>query len=192
MAAMASADERKLRKVYEKLDALEREATRLKQKSGAMAVQDYALTGPGGGKTKLSTAFGEHELMVLVHNMGQSCPYCTLWADSFNSIWRHVEQGVPGVKQRAAFVVVSPDDHATQKKFAKSRKWGFRMLSAKGTSLFADLGFADDKGNPWPGVSILRRKGRKITRVAKDFFGPGDRYNAIFSFFGLMEPPKAG
>lgn len=183
---MTTAEEKKLRKLYEKQEALERQATELKRKIGAMAVTDYALVGPGGKKVKLSQAFGKHEFMVLVHNMGKSCPYCTLWADSFNSIWRHVEQGVPGMKANAAFVVVSPDDQVTQQKFARSRKWAFRMLSAKGTKLFGDLGFADEKGNPWPGVSILRRKGRKITRVAKDFFGPGDRYNAIFSFFALM------
>lgn len=191
MPAKAETVERKLRKIYDKQLGLEREATLLKQKIGAKDVTDYVLAGPAGERTKLSAAFGKHEFMVLVHNMGKSCPYCTLWADSFNSIWRHVENGVPGMKQKAAFLVVSPDDPATQKKFARSRKWGFRMLSAKDTTLFGDLGFADDKGNPWPGVSILRRKGRKITRVAKDFFGPGDRYNAIFSFFALMEEPKS-
>lgn len=186
-----SADENRLRRLFEKMNALELEATALKRKTGAMPVTDYTLAGPGGRKTRLSQAFGRHQFMVLVHNMGKACPYCTLWADSFNSIWRHVENGVPGMKQKAAFLVVSPDDPATQKKFARSRHWGFRMLSAGGTSLFGDLGFADDKGNPWPGVSILRRKGRKITRIARDFFGPGDRYNAIFSFFALMEEPKS-
>jgi len=179
-------DQKKLAKLYNKLSALEREATQLKRKIGVMPVTDYVLAGPGGKKVKLSQAFGDHEFMILVHNMGHQCPYCTLWADSFNSIWAHIERGVPGVKKKAAFVVVSPDDVKTQQKFAKGRKWSFRMLSARDTGLFGDLGFADEKGNPWPGVSVLRRKGKKISRVAKDFFGPGDRYNAIFSFFDLL------
>lgn len=65
------------------------------------------------------------------------------------------------------------------------RGWKFRMLSQKGTTLAKDLGYEKD-GYVLPGVSILKKEGGKLTRVARDFFGPGDKFNAVFSFFALM------
>ncbi len=183
---MARTIEKQLQTLEKKLRATEARLADLKRQWGQGAVKDYTLAGPGGRKVKLSSAFGRQQWMVLVHNMGQSCPYCTLWADGFNSLWQHIERGIAGQTKRAACVVVSPDEPAAQARFARSRKWGFRMLSAAGTTLFRDLGYADENNRPWPGVSILRRQGRKITRHARDFFGPGDKYNPIFSFFELM------
>lgn len=182
---MTEAIEKELEEVNKQIVELQKKQTELKQRWGAGEVQDYELQSLDG-PVKLSAAFGDRELMVLVHNMGKQCPYCTLWADGFRSLHKYIEDGVPGGETKAAFVVVSPDDPQTQKDYADSRDWKFRMLSAKDTSLFKDLGYADDKNNPWPGVSILKREGDKLTRVARDFFGPGDDYNAVFSFFRLM------
>jgi peroxiredoxin len=92
---------------------------------------------------------------------------------------------VPGGETRAAFVLVSPDAPARQQEVAAKRGWKFRMLSQKGTSLAKDLGYERD-GHVLPGVSILKKEGSTITRVARDYFGPGDRFNAVFSFFELM------
>jgi predicted dithiol-disulfide oxidoreductase (DUF899 family) len=64
------------------------------------------------GSVQLSDLFGEHEDLIVIHNMGVSCPYCTLWADGFNGLIRHLED-------RAAFVMVSPDPPDIQKEFAK-------------------------------------------------------------------------
>ncbi|MCC7509320.1 MAG: DUF899 family protein [Planctomycetes bacterium] len=177
--------EKELELLYKQMDEVEKKMVALKQRWGAGDVQDYTLQGPEG-PVKLSQAFGDHEFMVLVHNMGASCPYCTLWADGFRSIWQFVEKGVPGGKTRAAFVLTSPDAPEKQKAVGDKRGWDFRMLSVQGTTLAHDLGFADGKGNYGPGVSILKREGGKITRVARDYFGPGDKYNAVFSFFQLM------
>jgi len=176
---------KELEELGKQISELQKKEIALKQKWGAGDVQDYELQGIDG-LVKLSEAFGDKSLMVLVHNMGKQCPYCTLWADGFSSIAHHIEEGVPGGETKAAFVVVSPDDPQTQKDYAESRGWKFRMLSAKDTSLFKDMGYADDKGNPWPGMSILKKEGDRITRVARDFFGPGDNYNFIFRMFELM------
>jgi predicted dithiol-disulfide oxidoreductase (DUF899 family) len=177
--------EKQIDALQQQIDESQKQLVELKQKWGEGDVQDYTLQGPDG-PVKLSAAFGGHSLMVLVHNMGTKCPYCTLWADGFKSIYPYIEGGVPGGETKAAFIVVSPDEPKKQQEYAKARGWGFRMLSAKGTSLFKDLGYADEKNNPWPGVSILKKEGDKITRVARDFFGPGDRFNSVFSFFQLM------
>ncbi|HEY4822831.1 MAG TPA: hypothetical protein VIH83_04000 [Candidatus Bathyarchaeia archaeon] len=47
-------------------------------------VREYVLTDSEGGKAALSTLFGKKDDLILVHNMGRSCPYCTMWADGFN------------------------------------------------------------------------------------------------------------
>ena len=39
--------------------------------------------------------------LIVIHNMGASCPYCTLWADGFNGIYDHLAD-------RAAFVALQP------------------------------------------------------------------------------------
>ena len=74
------------------------------------------------GKVQLSELFGTHKDLFVVHNMGASCSYCTLWADGYNGL-------VPHIESRAAFVVVSPDKPAAQAAFAKKRGWGFRLVS---------------------------------------------------------------
>jgi len=38
------------------------------------------------GKTDLSSLFADKKLLLVIHNMGQACRYCTLWADGFNGI----------------------------------------------------------------------------------------------------------
>ena len=79
-------------------------------------VQDYELAN-NAGAVRLSELFGDHE--DLIHNMGVTCSYCTLWADGYNGIHPHVVT-------RAGFAVSSPDRPTVQKKFAESRGWRSR------------------------------------------------------------------
>jgi len=171
----------------EQLQQLRRELLALKR-DAAMPVQDYTLTRHDGTTQKLSEAFGDRDQLVLIHNMGFRCPYCTMWADGFNGLWRYVAR-------RAGFVLVSNDDPEKQARGAQARGWTFPMLSAQGTTMFEDLGFrstepGDDEtqyGADWPGVSTLRRNADgSLERVAADFFGPGDLYNSAWHFFDLL------
>src|SRR5215468_7138428 len=45
------------------------------------AVKDYTFRRAGGVSVRLSELFGDKADLFVIHNMGQSCPYCTLWAD---------------------------------------------------------------------------------------------------------------
>ncbi|MCY3748055.1 MAG: DUF899 family protein, partial [Chloroflexi bacterium] len=40
-------------------------------------VQDYRLRGPDG-PVRLSELFGAKSDLILIHNMGTGCPYCTM------------------------------------------------------------------------------------------------------------------
>jgi predicted dithiol-disulfide oxidoreductase (DUF899 family) len=156
------------------------ELLQLRKKLPKQHVKDYILKDQAGRKVKLSSIFGASDELILVHNMGRSCPYCTLWADGFNGIVDHL-------RSRAAFAVVSPDDPKTQRTFAKGRGWKFKMFSVKGTDFNRDLDFADEKGHPWPGVSAFQKTPKgSIYRVAKAYFGPGDDYSAIWHMFALL------
>ena len=78
-------------------------------------VKDYTFRRAGGGSVRLSELFGDKTDLFVIHNMGQSCSYCTLWADGFNGAYAHLSN-------RAAFVVSSPDTPENQRKFGESRR----------------------------------------------------------------------
>lgn len=145
-----------------------------------VAVQDYVFHNWSGEEVPLSGLFGDKDRLIAVHNMGKSCPYCTIWADGFNPVFRHIEK-------HSAFAVVSPDPPDVQREFAESRGWLFPMASAAENSFFKDMGFADEKGSPWPGVSVFSKTADgQILRHAKGFFGPGDRFCSVFNFLDML------
>jgi predicted dithiol-disulfide oxidoreductase (DUF899 family) len=164
--------------------ALAEQVSRLRRQRPMESVADYALHTADGEEVRLSALFGKYEEMILVHNMGTECSYCTMWADGFNGLLPHLED-------RAAFVVVSPDEPSVQKRFAGERGWRFRMVSAAGTSLFADLGF-DTAGGLMPGVSTLERRGGEMKRRSRAEFGPGDRFCAVWHLLDLLPRGRNG
>jgi predicted dithiol-disulfide oxidoreductase (DUF899 family) len=123
--------------------------------------------------------FDLHDELIVIHNMGKDCPYCTLWADGFNGIVHHLEN-------RAGFAVVSPDRPEIMKEFALKRGWKFKIYSGKGSGFIKDLGFEDEKGDYWPGVSVFIKENGRIYRVARDFFGPHDNYCSAWHLFDLL------
>ena len=142
-------------------------------------VNDYELTDSKNQKINLSQLFGSKKDLILVHNMGTGCSYCTMWADGLNGLLPHLED-------RAKFVVSSPDEPAAQQEFANSRGWKFQMVSTKGTSFAKEMGF-EKNGIPMPGVSVFYKDNDKIIRVGRDDFGPGDKYCPTFPLFDLLK-----
>lgn len=174
------ATEKKLARIGQSIAKLEQQARTLRAKAKRRAVPDYEMAAAGGRKTRLSELFGDKEALVLVHNMGKGCGYCTMWADGYNALFERVAE-------RAAFAVASPDAPADQQKLAKARGWRFPMVSAAGSSLFRDMGFEDAKGQPYPGVTtFVKGKNGAIERYAGTPFGPGDKFCSVFSFFDLL------
>ncbi len=146
-------------------------------------VKDYELRRAGGGKVKLSELFGDKDTLLVVHNMGASCPYCTLWADGFNGVFDHL-------RNRAAFVLTSPDTPEQQQKFAQGRGWRFPMVSCQGTTFPQDMGYWRD--GPMPGVSVFKRVGGHIARVSDTSFSPGDDFCSVWHFLDLIPEGAAG
>lgn len=140
-------------------------------------VEDYLFAAPDG-PVALSDLFGGKPDLFIIHNMGKSCPACTMWADGFNGVLPHLES-------RAAFVVSSPDDPQTQQEFAQSRGWRFRMVSHAQNGFAADMGYRSEKGFR-PGVSVFRKEDGRILRVSDTGLGPGDDFCAVWHFFEML------
>ena len=172
--------------IENEIDSLEREIlekreqlARLKRNQPREEVTDYLLTSSEGVIVRLSELFGPHEELIIIHNMGKDCPYCILWADGFNGIVHHIES-------RAGFAVVSPDRPEILSEFASGRNWRFKLYSGKRSAFIKDMGFEDEKGDYWPGISTFVKEDGRIYRVARDFFGPHDNYCSIWHLFDLL------
>ena len=183
-ASDAEKTEKKLRKVQEEINDARKKYIKQISKLAKRDVEDYVLKDRDGKDIKLSEMFGEKENLFVIHNMGKSCSYCTLWADGFSGVTYFMEK-------KAAFVIVSPDAPEVQKEFADSRGWKFKMYSGAGSTFTKDMGYYTEAGSYWPGVSVLHKDaGGKITRISQDFFGPGDFYSSPWHFFDLLPQDK--
>ena len=168
-----------------KLEAARKKIAKLREEMGEVskdvepeAVEDYQLA-TTNGSVKLSELFGDKDDLIVIHNMGASCPACTMWADSFNGILDHLQA-------RAAFVVVSPDAPAAQQKFAAGRGWRFPMASHQGTDFAEHMGYRSKEGKWRPGVSAFRKEGGKVVRVNDTGLGPYDDFCAAWHLFALL------
>lgn len=169
----------RIRELEGRIFALQSEVAGLRSQLDRGPVADQAFAG-WDGPVRLSELFDERGRLIVIHNMGFACPYCTMWADGFNGI-------LPYLVERAAFVVASPDDVAEQRRGAAERGWRFRMVSTQGGTFFKDMGFEAGDGGPMPGVSTFRRAADgSIRRHAAASFGPGDRFCAVWSFVDLL------
>jgi predicted dithiol-disulfide oxidoreductase (DUF899 family) len=166
--------------INRKITDLKRARTELLQALAPEPIADYTfqtLDGP----VQLSDLFEGRADLILIHNMGRACRWCTLWADGMVGFHPHF-------LSRAAFILSSPDEPGVQVEFAASRGWPYRIVSVKGTTFAKDMGYMDQDGDPGPGVSVFHRSAEgKITRTGHDRFGPGDDYCALYPLFDMLK-----
>lgn len=152
----------------------------VKKLIGSKPVQDYTFD-TLDGVIHLSDLFMGKDDLILIHNMGRKCPYCTLWADGFTSLYEHLND-------RASFVLSTPDSPQVQAEFAASRNWPFFMVSVRSGSFARDMGFEPKPGDFYPGVSVFHmKKDGTIIRTGAQTFGPGDDFCAAWPLFDLLK-----
>ena len=165
------------------IQATEQQIFELNQKLVALRKANPAIEVPNytfrtqTGDTTLLELFGDLDRLLAIHNMGQGCRYCTLWADGFNGFLPHLESVM-------SVVLVSKDDPDSQRRFANARGWRFRLASHGGGSYITDLTCSEGSDNV-PGAVLYEREGDRITRKNVCTFGPGDLYCSIWSLLGL-------
>ena len=152
----------------------------LRKKVSPEKVENYEFKDPKGKAVKLSEMFGDKDELIVIHNMGKSCPYCTLWADGFNGFYKHFEN-------RAGFALTSSDSPEVLKEFSEGRNWKFKVYSTKENSFKMNLGFYTETEKNIPGVSTFLKDGTgNIFHYSSDRFGPGDDYCSIWHFFDML------
>ena len=148
----------------------------LRKANEGEAVRNYSFA-TLNGETTLADLFGDHSKLLMIHNMGQGCRYCTLWADGFNGFLPHLESAM-------SVALVSKDAPETQRRFANSRGWRFLLASHGGGDYIREQSVVENSNNT-PGAVIYERKGEEIVRTNSCVFGPGDLYCSMWSLLGL-------
>ena len=169
-------EQNELQKAQEELFQLTQKVAKLRRETPLTAVRNYTFR-TGDGEVTLLDLFGQRDTLFVIHNMGQACRYCTLWADGLNGF-------VPHLESQFALVLVSKDDPQTQRLFANSRSWRFKMASHGGGDYIKEQSVSPGEGNI-PGIVCYVRKGNEIFRKNASMFGPGDEFCAQWNILSL-------
>ena len=168
--------EERIIELERRIGELTTELAALRKVSAGTPVPAYTFRTQHGDAT-LHDLFGDRGKLLVIHNMGQGCRYCTLWADGFNGLLPHLESVL-------AVVLVSKDSPPVQRKFANSRGWRFRLASHGGGDYIREQSVLADSDN-CPGAVLYERDGDIVLRRNACVFGPGDLYCAMWGLLGL-------
>src|ERR1700733_6088596 len=161
--------EKEIQQKIEKLNELRKGAKPLAVKNYQFKTLD--------GKVSLLELFAGRKTLFVIHNMGQGCRYCTLWADGLNAFLPHLES-------EFAVALVSRDSAETQRAFANARGWRFRMASHGGGEYIREQSVALGEDN-MPGIVCYKRDGEQIVGGNSAGFGPGDLFCSIWHIVAL-------
>ena len=165
-----------------KLYEMTLELNELRKQASAHEVPNYEFSTQAGSTTLLDL-FADRDKLLVIHNMGQSCRYCTLWGDGFNGLVDHLESAM-------SVVMVSKDEPELQRQFANSRGWRFRLASHRGGDYIKEQTVMDGSSN-MPGAVLYERVGEKVLRRSSSVFGPGDLYSPMWNLLGLAGMTEA-
>ena len=132
-----------LQKAERELFELNKKIFQLRKDTQATPVKNYQFK-TLEGEVSLLELFGKKETLFVIHNMGQGCRYCTLWADGFNGFVQHLES-------EFAVALVSKDSPELQRAFANSRQWRFKMAAHGGGNYILEQSVVAGEAN-MPGI----------------------------------------
>ena len=165
------------------IEALEKQVAALTAKLNAARraaagreVPDYTLW-TLAGEVRLSSLFAGADRLLAIHNMGQGCRYCTLWADGINGFLPHLESAM-------AVALLSRDDPETQRRFANSRGWRLRLASHHGGDYIREQSSNPGYDN-MPGAVLYEKRAGKILRKNAVVFGPGDMFCSAWNLLAM-------
>jgi len=150
--------------------------TALRKSNSPQKVPNYTFK-TFEGETTLLEMFGDQDKLLVIHNMGQGCRYCMLWADGFNGLLPHLESAM-------SVVLVSRDAPELQREYANSRGWRFRLASHGGGKYIVEQTVTPGETNS-PGAVFYERVGDEIYRKNSSEFGPGDIFCSMWGLLGL-------
>ena len=166
----------KIAMLEQQLGEIMKELNELRKNNRGAKVGNYSFS-TLDGQTNMLELFGNNDKLLVIHNMGEGCRYCMLWADGFNGFLPHLESVM-------SVVLVSKDSPETQRRFANSRGWRFRLASHGGGDYIREQTVIEGSDN-MPGAVVYQRNGEQIYRMSHCVFGPGDIYCSMWSLLGL-------
>ncbi len=172
----------RIRDLESQISQLSDELRDLRRSAPPEPFENYGLVA-AAGPTSLIDLFGDKDELLVIHNMGQRCEYCSLWADGFNGLLRHFQS-------RSAFVVVTPNPPTQQKEIATRRGWQFSMAQDATKEFTTAAGFWTEADGWWPGATGFRREGDRILRTGSTTFGPNDQFCSIWPLMDLIGGPQ--
>lgn len=147
-------------------------------------VDDWKLKDLDGDDVNLSALFGDKTELLMIHNMGRGCNYCSLWGDTMIGIAKHL-------RQRCEFVLCSNDPPEMIKEFRELRGWNYPCVSGHGSGFAQAMGYADVERSPLPGVSAFHKQpDGSIVRTGHASFGPGDDFCGVWPMLDLIHGGK--
>ena len=168
--------EQRIAQIQQQIFELTGELGTLLKQSRGTEVPDYRFAS-GSGEVSLLELFAGRDTLLAIHNMGQGCRYCTVWADGFNGFLPHLENAM-------SVVLLSKDPPELQRRFANERGWRFRLASHGGGDYIREQTVVDGQDN-YPGAVVYKREGDKVLRFNACVFGPGDLYCSLWSLLAL-------
>lgn len=170
--------------LYDEQRALRERFVKAIRSTPVIISKDYEFEVNGVQGATLASLFADKNDLIVIHNMGRGCKYCTLWADGLNGL-------LPHLTSRSSIVLMNGDSHDQQADIAQRRNWNFTMVRDADAVFTKDMGFAsehDGKLHRMPGFStFFRHDDGTIERVGFDFFGPGDVYMPVFPMFEMLK-----
>lgn len=165
-----------LQTAEKQLFELTQKVAKLRKDAKATPVKNYIFK-TLDGDVSLLNLFGDKDILFLIHNMGQGCRYCTLWADGLNSFLPHLES-------QFGLALVSKDPPQIQRTFANSRNWRYKMASHGGGDYVREQTVMPGESN-MPGMVCYIKQGSEILRKNSVIFGPGDEFCSIWNVLSL-------
>lgn len=170
----------RVQELEQQIYALKQELAQARADRAPEPVRDDFPLITSAGHTTLSDLFGDRSDLIVIHNMGGACNYCTLWADGYSGYLRHLTE-------KAAFVVVSPDSPENQAKLAGARGWSFTMAQDATREFTTAMGFWKEEEGWWPGCSVFHKDADgNVTRTGTTHFGPGDDFCMVWPLFEMI------
>lgn len=177
---MPEATVSRIDELQKEIELKKKELAELRRAQPRETVKDFSFE-TAAGPVKLSELFDGRLDLLVIHNMGQACRYCMLWADGLNGVLPHLEN-------RTAVVMVNPDPVEQQQKFASDRGWNFRIVRDETGEFSKAMGMhGEEPGSFWPGATgFSRGEDGTIRRVAGAPFGEGDDFCATWHLLDLL------
>lgn len=174
--------------LLKKIDDLEKEIAEkntvlkaLRKDFELETVRNYIFHDINENEISLTDLFNDKDTLIMIHNMGKNCSSCTMWADGFSGVYRHVSN-------QTSFALSSPDTPEVQKRLKAERGWTFPMVSTSndGNTFTSDVGFKKDS-LVYPGLSVfVKNENGIITHEARRIFGPGDNFGVLWHLLDLI------